>query len=88
VNSTYVTGESSEEGSYEAGTAHDGSAVTQAAGSTATAYASTNGQGGAGAGAAAAPGGNGQPGLVVLYKDGVEVARADTGNGSTNYTLT
>jgi hypothetical protein len=87
VNSTYVASYTSAEGSFEAGAAHTGAAVNQTAGSSATAYATTNGKGGNGSNGGGNTGSAGQPGLVVLYADGVEVARADAGNEEVDVTV-
>jgi len=85
INATYVSTYTSEEGSFEDGTAHAGAAVNQSAGSTATAYSTSIGRGGAGHRPTA--GTNGEAGGVFIYKDGVLVHSNTTSAIETTYTI-
>jgi len=90
-NATYVVNDASlvsAEGSFEAGTAHQASAVTQP--SLGTQTATPTGKGGDGAGGpsvGAVDGSDGQPGGVFIYKNGILVASVTTSAGTATYDI-
>ena len=87
VNSTYVLGSSSDQGSYQAGTIHFTSAVDQTAGLSAVKHASTVGKGGNGNTNVVDNNTDGQPGAVYIFKGSTVVASVETSAGTTTYTI-
>jgi len=85
VNATYVSTYASEVGSYETANIHAGTAIAQAAGSSATQFIAGVGEGGRGLGASAPE--DGLPGAVYILKDGVVVASITAGGTETTYTI-
>ena len=93
-NTTYVSSVTTEDGAGDQSVVQN--APTQTAGSSAAAWPSSGtkpGQGGNGAngnisGAPTSQSTAGEQGLVVLYRNGVEVARADASSGETQSYIT